>query len=729
MIWLDHLGRDVRCVVRSMAASPIGVLVAILSLAGGIGSTTVMLTVRNAVFYNPPPLYYQPEMLSRVTVVTPESRRGAAVPGGLFRLWLADAELRTTMVAAGRQRAVELRTADGLQTIQSQAATAELFDLLGVRPLMGRTLVEARRDGGSPPVVIGYRLWRTVFAERPDALGSVVWIQQQPYVVAGIMPRHFWFGSNDVQAWTELAPESVTDRDRLNIVVRRAAGVTPSALSDRLQRDAIEYARRLPDGPHDARVLIKGVGGTRLADDMAIVIPWLLGAAVLLTLLIACANVAVLMFARWTAREHEMAIRSSLGASRSRAVRLLLTESVLIAACGGALGICTTFVLRGLLLANSPGAADFDLRIDRGILLQSSVVSILAGLVSGLAPALYETRRLQTNPLRMLGASDRTRQRWRHALVVLEITVTVALLVVAGSQIDASRRMLRTDLGFRTAPLLGVNVERASGVPAERIVERLKALPGVASAAASTAVPMATSPATERVARSADGSDAVVAERALIDSDYLTTMDVPVRTGRTFSRQEIDAGRVALVDETLARRLWPGRTAMGEHAWVAGTSYEVIGIVASYARDPFSRPQPRVFLPLSPQSRPPARMAFVVRAQANPGPLVQTIRREIRDLGADFDVSAFGFDQMLEVGAQEIVVLTIVMSPLIGMGLFLTGTGIFGVLAFAVTRRSKELALRVAIGASRSDVTRLIALRSLQLVIVGGVVGVGGRSR
>ena len=196
----------------------------------------------------------------------------------------------------------------------------------------------------------------------------------------------------------------------------------------------------------DLRVLVAQVGGTGLGSQIAVVIPWMLGMAVLLTVLIACANVGILMFARWTSREREMAIRSSLGAGRGRAIALLLTESIILALGGGVLGVCATFALRGLLVRNAPGAADVDLSIDTVVLIQSAIAALVAGALAGIAPAIHETRRLQTNPLRGLVTSDRSRQRWRHALVVLEISVTVALMVVAGAHVDASRRMLTETL-------------------------------------------------------------------------------------------------------------------------------------------------------------------------------------------------------------------------------------------------------------------------------------------
>ncbi len=224
---------------------------------------------------------------------------------------------------------------------------------------------------------------------------------------------------------------------------------------------------------------------------MSFVLPYVLGTAVLLTLLIACANVAILMIAQWTAREHEIAIRASIGASRGRIVRSLLTESVLVSVCGGILGVCATFALRGWILRNSGNGTFFDLSIDVRILVQTAVIALATGIAAGVAPALYETRRLHTNPLRTIATSDRIRQRWRHALVVFEIAVTIALLVVTTTMIDGYWRTSHAEVGFATGPLLTAQIENRNGVRSRQIVEALTGIPGVAAASASTLIPFA----------------------------------------------------------------------------------------------------------------------------------------------------------------------------------------------------------------------------------------------
>ncbi len=211
-------------------------------------------------------------------------------------------------------------------------------------------------------------------------------------------------------------------------------------------------ARLRPAGERDVRLLVSGIEGTPIGRQVALFLPYLLGTSVLLTLLIACANVAILLIAQWTTREHEIAIRASIGASRGRIVRALLTESVLIALCASVLGVCVTLILRTWVLRSAGGAADdmfFDLSLDGRLFLQAAGVAFITGVLAGIAPALYETRRLHGNPMRTIATSDRVRQRWRHSLVVLEITITVALLVETAAMIDGYLRARSAQMGYR----------------------------------------------------------------------------------------------------------------------------------------------------------------------------------------------------------------------------------------------------------------------------------------
>ena len=418
---------------------------------------------------------------------------------------------------------------------------------------------------------------------------------------------------------------------------------------------------------------------------MALILPYILGTSVLLTLLIACANVAILLIAQWTTREHEIAIRASIGASRGRIVRTLLTESVLIATAAAMLGVCVTLVLRAWVLRSGGGASDdmfFNLAIDARVFLQAAGIALVTGILTGIAPALYETQRLHGNPMRAIAASDRVRQRWRHALVVLEITITVALLVETAAMIDGYLRARSAQLGYATAPLMSARLDNAAGVPAADTLDLVTHIPGVASAALSTTVPYATIGPQQRVGTDADLSNAVTAERAAITPTYFTTLGVPMRTGRPFLDEDLDAPRTAIVNEALARRLSLGSDPIGRRIWIGQNVHDVIGVVADYSTNVL-RPresESKVFVPM-PRTKGPARVHLLVRAEGDPAPLTQTIRREVRDAPTGTIVaSAYTVDQILGVMGQELLLGTAPLFPLIVIGILLTTAGIYGTL-------------------------------------------------
>jgi putative ABC transport system permease protein len=729
-MWLDQVGHDVRVAWRGFARQPVAATVAVLSLAGGIGITTATLTIRNAVFFNPPPLYRNAVQLSRISISTPQQRR-APVPGALYAAWIEDAGLRDSLAAAAAPQPVDLRTAESMTPSRVRHVTAGLFSLLGVDAAIGRTFAPDGPSGAASQanaVVLSHQVWQNVFAGRTDVAGSTVWLDGKPHEIIGVMPERFWFRAMLPEIWT-LLPNETLPGTELDVIARRPDSVSADSFAERLQRGANTFAASLPESARRIRVLVSGVRGTPIGEEVALIVPALVGTAVLLILLISCANVAILMFARWTAREHEIAIRSSLGASRARLVSLLLTESALIAAVGGALGVWATFALRDFILRNGTEARAFDMTIDTRILLEAALVTMLTGILSGLGPAVYGTRQLLTNPLRILAASERARQRWRHALVVLEISVTVALLVIAATQVDASGRWLTDDLGFNPASLLTARIESPDGVDTPAMLDVVRGTPGVAGVAAGTDIPFAVSPVRQRVAIAADGSGEVPALRSSITPEFFSVLDVPLRAGRMFTASELtETSRVVVVNEPLAQQLWPGGDAVGAQLWVDNVPYAVIGIAAGYRRFPLSPPFFGFYVPFTRASADPRRLQLLIRAATDPRPLADTIRRQINEGGAGGNATVTSistFHEIMQVGEREILALTFAMSPLMGMALFLTATGIFGVLAFAVSRRAKELAVRVAIGAAPGDLLRLIAAHSLSLTLAGAVLGVG----
>jgi predicted permease len=723
-VWLDRVLQDVRCASRAVRRAPVVAFVAILSLAAGIGATTVTLTVRDIVFYNPPPLYRDPERLS-IIQISPADRPimpvGSPVPAPLYRIW-QDA-LGRAIGASTSLGVRDVRTHDRTDTALVRAVTPGMFALLGVDAELGRA--DFRAEGGETrPAILAYRIWDRLFERRPDAIGQILWIDDVPYTVVGIMPARFWFGEMSSPIWTILDSRALGNDAFVEAIVRRRPPMTPEMLEAQLRPGLAAYASHQPAGRRDFLMKVSGVEGAPVGKQMSFVLPYILGSAVLLTLLIACANVAILMIAQWTARAHEIAIRASIGGTRGRIVRSLLTESVLIAAIGGMAGVAATFALRGWIVSRAGAGGFYNFSVDPAIFFWTAAITLLTGVAAGIAPALYETRRLHVNPLRTMGDSDRLRQRWRNSLVVFEITVTVALLVVTSALIDGYQQTRRAQLGYDTRPLLSARVENPNGVPVTQVLDVLNRIPGVAAAAAASNRGYVVRGERVEVSTDSTGANAVPTYVTSISADFFTALGVAMRSGRPFSPRE--SARVAIVNQALGRRLFQNDTP--SRIWIGTTSYDVIGVVADYASNPMHTFEidPRVFLPLPESSKAARHLDFLIRATGDPGPLTQTVRHEIRDaLTGTVVTNASTADQLLTVIGQEILVGTAPLFPLIIIGMLLTTAGIYGVLAFAVTRRSRELAVRVAVGAGRWEVVRLVSTQSLKLVVAGCTLGIG----
>jgi len=734
IMWLDHLRQDVRGALRAVARYPVAALVAVVSLAFGIGAMTTTLMVRDVVFRKPPALYARPADLSLVLVSRPDRPAmypyDTTCPGTLYNAWRDAALPGLEIAAAAPARAREVRLADRTESVAVRAVTPNLFDLLGVGAVAGRTFTDATwRSAGATPAVLSARLWETLFDSRPDAIGRSLWIDGEAFVVAGVVPRGFWFADMNAPIWIPIDRGRLTADDQLLVLARRPADLTPNALAGALTPALEAQASALPAAQRQRRVVTHGVEGTPMGSQMAILLPYVLGASVVLTLFIACANVAILMIAQWTAREHEIAIRASLGASRGRIVRALLTESVLLASTGGALGVAVTFALRGIMVHGTRGDGSyFNLAVDPGIFIQSAAIAFLSGLVAGIVPALYETRRMQANPLNTLASSDRTRQRWRHALVVVEISVTIALLVETGAMIGGYQRALAAEMGFDRRPLLDAQVENRAGVPVAQLLESVARIPGVAAAAASTAVPFMGSNARQRVSPDGGASIEATADRIATSPGLFAALGVALVEGRDFSAADAGA-RVAIVNEALAHQLFPGRPVLGARVAAGGSVLDIVGVAADYAHHQFQQRHlaAKLFVPLPLDAAgAPKQVRIVVRAAGDPAPLIRTLRRELPASVAGLTVgNAFTYEEITQVSAQEVLVGTAPLVPLIVIGMLLTTAGIYGVLAFAIARRSRELAVRVAIGATGRDLVRLVTAHSARLVLIGTACGIG----
>jgi ABC-type antimicrobial peptide transport system permease subunit len=389
------------------------------------------------------------------------------------------------------------------------------------------------------------------------------------------------------------------------------------------------------------------------------------------------------------------------------------------------LGICATLALRGWIVSRGGDITFFDLSIDAAVLLQTAFIALATGVIAGVGPALYETRRLHANPLRTMASSDKVRQRWRSALVVFEIAVTVALLVVTTAMIDGYQRARTAHFGFPTRPLMSVRVENPKGVDVARVLDAAGELAGVAAAEASTGVPYHRSTTRERVASDPSGSASIVADRSAITPGYFAALGVRIRAGRAFSDLDDAGPGSAIANEALVNQLFEGRDPIGQRIWIRQKSYDIVGVVANYKTNLFvSEPEPQVFFPIG-RDNSLTQVNVLVRAAGDPATLVQPVRRAIRQAAPGTDAtSAFPIDQILGIMGQEMLIGTAPLFPLVAIGMLLTTAGIYGVLAFSIARRARELAVRVAIGASGWDLVRLVAAHTLRLVVVGCSIGI-----
>jgi putative ABC transport system permease protein len=732
-LWLDELRQDFHAARRHLVRYPVVAIVSVLSLGAGIGATAAALTIRDVFFENPPPLYQQPQQLSKIQVARhdrPIFPVGGYVPGDLYRMWRSGKGPEMAAVLESADRLTDVRTDERVEPMRVRAVTANFFGVLGVGPAMGRLWMPGGENrSGSPPAILSYRLWEEKFASRADIVGRMIWIDDRPHTVIGILPRPFWFSELSDPIWTLLEPGTLTADTPLQVVVRRPDVMSEDALAAFLQRSLADYSRQLPaiEGPLKLRV--SAIKGTPFADQMSLLLPYVLGTAVLLTLLIACANVAILMIAQWTRRESETAMRSALGASRWRLVRAFVAESLLLASCAGAVGILATYAIRGLMLRNAPAAGTFfDLSIHPGVVVKSIAVTLAAGLLAGIGPALFETRRLQIDPLRGIAASDRVRQRWSHTLVAVEITVTLALLVLTTSMISGYQRSLTANPGFDLRPLMTARVASKGGIPVSQLADVIRQVPGVAAVSAATAIPLAGVGARAQASLDSTGANAIRTEQVSIASDFFTTLGVPMRAGRAFTNQDTPTSRTVIVSQSLAARLFEGVSPLGRQLWIGKAGYEIVGVVSDYVTSPVETRliSPKVYLPLSKEPAQVPFVRFAIRGDRDPSTLVQPVSKALQASLAGIQVNnTYTLSQMVTIQGQEYLVATAPLFPLIVIGMMLTSSGVYGVLAFAVSRRSRELAVRVALGAARGNQIQLVMAHSLRLVLIGSACGVG----
>ncbi len=756
---LNNLLQDLRYGLRVLRRNPGFAATAILTLALGIGATTAIFSVVDAVMFKPLP-FPTGERLVRVESVIAASGHGDVASYPDFLDWRARNHVFAGMAAFRTNDFTLLGPGEPVH-LQGAVVSAKLFALLGVSPRLGRGFLPEEDNpaaaNGADPVILSYRLWQREFSSDGSAVGRTIRLGDRPFTVIGVMPPAFQFPiqADPIELWTTIAVDA---RDGANaITAQRGAhyldvvgllkpGIGLRHAQAELAAIAGTLNKQYPENkPRTVRIVpeIQGVVGP-LRTPLLI----LLG-AVGCVLLIVCANVANLLLARATGRRKEMSVRAALGASRWRAACQLLTESSVLSLLGGALGLALALSLVRLLVRMMPSdvprlnAAGFDVRL----LCFTFLIAVLAGILFGLVPVLQVSRISLTESLRErglgAGGGRKGTSRLRGALVISEIGLAVVLLLGASLFLQSFLHLTRVDPGFDPRHVLSFQLdapgEKAISTPAffRSVVAKVRALPGVQSASTAASLPLAGNNVSLSI--EIEGQPTPRGSRASVDfnavePDYFRTMSIPLIEGRDFSpHDDARSTPVVVINRTLARRFFPHQDPIGKHIRPGmGNGYgpgeppmrEIVGVIGDVKqRGLGSDSDPEAYAPLA--QSPFSSMFVTARTANDPRSIIPAVRRCVASLNKNVPIyDVMTLDQYF---AQSVVlprVVTLLLTAFAGVALLLACVGIYGVISYIVVQRTHEIGIRMALGSQKSDVLRIMIGEGLRPALAGIALGV-----
>jgi putative ABC transport system permease protein len=761
--WLQDLARDVRFSCRMLARNPGFTSVAVLSLAIGIGANTAVFSFADALLLRPLTVPRPGEVLT-VGSTSPATLRSVLLASYHDYVDVRDRSKTFAGLVAFTQSVVGFSTQPGTvpRLTMGMLVSGNFFPVMGVEPELGRAfrLDEDQVAGRDAVVMLGHDFWERELGADRAILGRTIRLNGSAFTVIGVAPAGFTGLDQYIRfdfyaplmMWQHLttvpvsSPFDARDFRSLNIRGRLAPGATITQARAELSAIATDLERAYPDTNRDQRIAVRTELQARTA--AAPPIAWLL---VMLTLLagavlfVACANVAGLLTSRAPVRSREIAMRLAIGAGRARIVRQLITESVLMAMIGGALGVGVGYA--GLMLfrqvqipTDLPIVAVFEL--DRRALLVSLFAALTSAVLFGLAPAIRSTRSDLTAVMKAADAAGigRRRQWGRAVLVGGQVAVSVILLVVATFVCRGFREQLGGGPGFRTDHLLMMSLApgqlRYTPKQAERFFERLaeqaRRVPGVQSVALTRFMPMDGLPPSITIVPEGvqfpPGKESATHAQSIVDENYFETIGLPILKGRAFrSTDSADAPRVAVVNEVFAQRYWPGENPIGRRFRVDSTRgpwVEIVG-VAKASKYGFLIEKPLDFVYLPFRQRAPESMFLLVHSLGDPATLVVPLREVVKGLDANLPISNVRTMEEL-YRLRSVVILNVIVSLIASMGsmgLALAIVGLYGLVAYAASRRTKEIGIRMAIGANRSSVLRMVLRQGVVLALAG--LGVG----
>jgi putative ABC transport system permease protein len=742
---IADLWQDLRFGARMLRTQPGFTLIVVLTLALGIGANTAIFSVVNAVMLRPLP-FVNADRLVRLRESNPE--RGwpsYSVSHPNFLDWRARTQSFEALAATDSAN-LNLNTGGDIEVVGGATITADFLPVLGVAPLFGRNfLPEEDRPGGNTRVVLlSHGFWLRRFGADPGIVGKTVTINDNFFTVVGILPESFAWARSEM--FIPLAPDPARSRGdhRLTVIGRLKPGVAwERALAD-MNTIAQQLAQQFPESNKGWSVIGQKFYDWIVPEQSRRSLLVFVG-AVIFVLLIACSNVANLMLARASARQKEMAIRVALGAGRSRIIRQLMSEALLLALLAGALGLLVMVWTVEALQTMNPAILPRlnELSVDGRVLVFGLLISLLTAVLFGLFPALQAARPDVHETLKEGGRSGggaRRRQRVRGALVIVEVALSVALLIGAGLLLRSFSKLQETKPGFEPNNLLTMRISLPRSRYREdqeawtfytRLLRETKALPGVQDAALTSLVPMTgsgTSTEVEIPGRSAapDGSQPSAGWR-VISPGYFRTLGVPLR-GRDFDERDTAESRpVAIISEEMARRYWPGEDPLGKTVIMDSLgkkSRAIIGIAGdlrSFGLD--AEPGAMIYAPTAEVAR-GIQSRLVVRTRAEPTAQTSAVRGVLRSIDATvpvYDIQTV--EQLLydSLGSRRFNMF--LLGSFAGVALLLASVGLFGVMAYLVSQRTHEIGIRLALGARPRDVFRLIIGRGLLLASIGAAVG------
>ncbi|HLY43893.1 MAG TPA: ABC transporter permease [Terracidiphilus sp.] len=762
--FVEGLMQDLRYALRTLAGSFGFSSIIVLTLALGIGANSAIFTLFNGVLLKPLPY---PDSTRLVMLWETLVRNGAldGVAPANYYDWHRETHSFEKMAAIDPYPDFILTGSGSAQRLAGAAVSQEFFSLLGVHMALGRDfLPEEDKPGSRQAVILSYSTWMRLFGGRTDVVGQSIRLNDASYSIVGVLPRNFYLVSkaadyqsrNRIDIWTPLAlpsPPAAWQRGTHPLCV--FARLKPGISLQQAQADLNVVAGNLqllyPNDDKD-----RGIAATPLESHVVEgirVALFTLLAAVVMVLLLACANIANLMLTRGAARQKEIAVRIALGAGRMRIARQLLTESLVLSLVGGSLGFAILLVSVPALVrhlpADVPRAADVS--IDWRVVLFTSLLSILTGILFGLVP-LYQARRVSANDSLKQGggavAADHSRVQ--NSLTVAQLAIAVILLAGAGLMTKSLWRLTEVSPGFRTDHILTARLslppQYANGFVfgtgkhprisqfEDELLQRMRAVPGVQSAAFASYLPMSgvDNSWAFYIAGRAPNPPGVfdVTHYRPVSAGYFETMGIPVLRGRTFSESDTDGSPLEVViNETMARTWWGSQTPVGQHIRFGDQHWRtVIGVVGDVHHDSLAdTPEPDMYVPYGQVPNVEARPVIVVRTAIEPDSVVSALRSAVSDVDPNVPIDQIESMKQLVYGSEsESRFRTAFVLTFAFLALFVASIGLYGVMSYSVTQRTREFGIRIAIGATRGAVLRAVLARAAKFVCIGVCVGVAG---